>query len=174
MNIDDKSKFGELFEESIKESNSSLNHLVEEKRNIDHGTDSSLNAYKFVETIISLENLEDFTNHTSFRNNSVSHKQFINLQKMFTKSIRHEVIDLHHEKSTLSGLNALNDFFDKCFGKITHLKIIHGKGNHSRNNCSPMRSMVRKFLLNTSIVLAFCEAELKDGGNGATYVLIKK
>jgi dsDNA-specific endonuclease/ATPase MutS2 len=143
MNTDNKSKFGELFEESIKESNSNLNHLVEEKRNIDHGTDSSLNAYKFVETIISLENLEDFTNHTSFRNNSVSHKQFINLQKMFTKSIRHEV-------------------------------IIHGKGNHSRNNCSPMRSMVRKFLLNTSIVLAFCEAELKDGGNGATYVLIKK
>ena len=35
MNIDDKSKFGELFEESIKESNSSLNHLIEEKRNID-------------------------------------------------------------------------------------------------------------------------------------------
>ena len=93
---------------------------------------------------------------------------------MFTKSMRYEVIDLHHEKSTLSGLNALNDFFDKCFGKITHLKIIHGKGNHSRNNFSPMRSMVRKFLLNTSIVLAFCEAELKDGGNGATYVLIKK
>ena len=36
-----------------------------------------------------------------------------------------------------------------------------------------MRSMVRKFLLNTNIVLAFCEAEIKDGGNGATYVLIK-
>ena len=52
MNIDDKSKFGELFEESIKESNSSLNHLIEEKRNIDHETDSSLNAYKFDETII--------------------------------------------------------------------------------------------------------------------------
>ena len=52
MNIDDKSKFGELFEESIKESNSSLNHLIEEKRNIDHETDSSLNAYKFDETIV--------------------------------------------------------------------------------------------------------------------------
>ena len=31
MNTDNKSKFGELFEESIKESNSNLNHLVEEK-----------------------------------------------------------------------------------------------------------------------------------------------
>ena len=174
MNVDDKSKFGELFEESIKESNSHLNQLVEEKRNIDHEIDSSMNNYRFDETIISLENLEDFTNHASFRNDSVSHKQFVNLQKMFTKCIKYEVIDLHHEKSTLSGLSALNDFFDKCFGKITHLKIIHGKGNHSANNCSPMRSMVRKFLLNTSIVLAFCEAELKDGGNGATYVLIKK
>ena len=174
MNIDDKSKFGELFEESIKESDSNLNHLIEEKRNIDHETDSSLNAYKFDETIISLENLEDFTDHTSFKNDSVSHKQFINLQKMFTKSIKYEVIDLHHEKSTLSGLSALNDFFEQCFGKITHLKIIHGKGNHNINNRSPMRSMVRKFLLNTSVVLAFCEAELKDGGNGATYVLIKK
>ena len=174
MNIDDKSKFGELFEESIKESNSNLNKLVEEKRNIDHETDSSLNTYKFDETIISLENLEDFTDYTSFKNDGVSHKQYINLQKMFTKTIKYEVIDLHHEKSTLSGLNALNDFFDKCFGKITHLKIIHGKGNHSANNCSPMRSMVRKFLLNTNIVLAFCEAEIKDGGNGATYVLIKK
>tara|TARA_Y100000816_G_scaffold260645_1_gene217058 strand:+ start:257 stop:781 length:525 start_codon:yes stop_codon:yes gene_type:complete len=174
MNIDDKSKFGELFEESIKQSNSDLNQLVEEKRNIDNGTDSSSNAYRFNETIISLENLEDFTNHTSFRHNSVSHKQFMDLQKMSTRSIRHEFIDLHYEKSTLSGLSALNDFFEQCFGKITHLKIIHGKGNHNINNCSPMRSMVRKFLLNTSIVLAFCEAELKDGGNGATYVLIKK
>ena len=35
MNIDDKSKFGELFEESIKESNSSLNHLIEEKRKVE-------------------------------------------------------------------------------------------------------------------------------------------
>ena len=174
MNIDDKSKFGELFEESIKESNADINQHIEEKNSIDHDPDSSLNNYRFNETIISLENLEDYTKYTSFRNDSVSHKQFINLQKMFTKSIKYEFIDLHHEKSTLSGLNALNNFFEDSFGKITYLKIIHGKGNHSKNNCSPMRSMVRKFLLNTNIVLAFCEAEIKDGGNGATYVLIKK
>ena len=41
MNIDDKSKFGELFEESIKESNSSLNHIVEEKRNIERKADDN-------------------------------------------------------------------------------------------------------------------------------------
>ena len=35
MNIDDKSKFGELFEESIKESNADINQHIEEKRNID-------------------------------------------------------------------------------------------------------------------------------------------
>ena len=172
MNIDDKSKFGELFEESIKESNADINQHIEEKRNID--SDPSLNNYRFNETIISLENLDDYKNYSSFRHDSVSHKQFLNLQKMFTRSIKYEFIDLHHEKSTLSGLNALNNFFEDSFGKITYLKIIHGKGNHSKNNYSPMRSMVRKFLLNTNIVLAFCEAEIKDGGNGATYVLIKK
>ena len=68
-------------------------------------------------------------------------------------------------------LESMNHVFEKKGGGG---KIIHGKGNHSKNNCSPMRSMVRKFLLNTNIVLAFCEAEIKDGGNGATYVLIKK
>ena len=174
MDSNNKSKFGELLEESIKESNPDMNQLIEEKRGIEDFVESSLSDSEFNETIISLDNLEDYANHTSYRHDSVSHKQFINLQKMFTKSISFEFIDLHHEKSTLSGLSSLNEFFYNNCKKITHLKIIHGKGNHSKNNFSPMRSMVRKFLLNTSIVLAFCEGELKDGGNGVTYVLIKK
>ena len=147
MNIDDKSKFGELFEESIKESNADINQHIEEKRNID--SDPSLNNYRFNETIISLENLEDYKNYTSFRHDSVSHKQFLNLQKCLLNLLNMNLLICIMKSRTLSGLNALNNFFEDSFGKITYLKIIHGKGNHSKNNCSPMRSMVRKFLLNT-------------------------
>ena len=37
-----------------------------------------------------------------------------------------------------------------------------------------MRTMVRKFLINTNIVLAYTRAEGSDGADGATYVLVKQ
>ncbi len=174
MSKHNKSKFGKLFEESLKESSHDSDQFIKEKSEIRNDDFQLSVGSQFVETIISLDNLEDYMNYSEFKKDSISHKQYLSLQKMHTKCLNFEYIDLHNENSTLSGLNALNIFFNNNFGKTKYLKIIHGKGHHNTNNNSPMRAMVRKFLLNTSIVLAFCQAELKDGGSGATYVLIKK
>lgn len=55
-----------------------------------------------------------------------------------------------------------------------HLKIIHGKGNHSPNGMPTLKTMVYNFLNVEPKVLAFCSAKPNDGGAGATYVLTKK
>jgi len=81
---------------------------------------------------------------------------------------------LHTQSSTIDGLKALNNFFKNNYHKYQYLKIIHGKGLRNNKEVSPMRNLVRKFLLNNSIVLAFTPAQNNDGGDGATYVLIKK
>ncbi len=78
------------------------------------------------------------------------------------------------QSSTIDGLKALNNFFKNNYHKYQYLKIIHGKGLRNNKEVSPMRNLVRKFLLNNSIVLAFTPAQNNDGGDGATYVLIKK
>tara|TARA_Y100000816_G_C25950013_1_gene495550 strand:+ start:268 stop:792 length:525 start_codon:yes stop_codon:yes gene_type:complete len=174
MKKHDKSKFGRLFEESLKEANYNSDQFIQDKSTAYNDNVQLFDRSQFIETIISLDNLNDYINNNAFKQDSVSYKEYLKLQKMHTRCFSFEYVDLHNEDSTLSGLNTLNIFFKNSYGKTKYLKIIHGKGHHNKDNSSPMRAMVRKFLLNTSIVLAFCEAELKDGGDGATYVLIKK
>ena len=174
MSKDNKSKFGELFEKSIKELDSDINKFITDKENLKENNSESSDKKIFKEVIISLEALDEYEKYEEHKESSVSHKQFIELKKKYTRNTRYKYIDLHNYDSTLEGLNALNIFFKENYGISPFLKIIHGKGSHNDNKNSPMRSMVRKFLKNNSTVLAYCSAELKDGGNGATYVLIKK
>ena len=93
---------------------------------------------------------------------------------MNTLKKKYNTIDLHNCESTLEGLNVLNSFFRNNASKYRYFKIIHGKGLHNKDRSSPMRTMVRKFLINTNIVLAYTRAEGSDGADGATYVLVKQ
>ena len=128
----------------------------------------------FVDTIISLESLVDEDYDTEFRKNGIQNGLFQNLKRMNTLKKLYATIDLHNCESTLDALNELNNFFRENHKKFKYYKIIHGKGLHNRDGTSPMRTMVRKYLINSHFVLAYTMAEKSDGSSGATYVLIKQ
>lgn len=61
--------------------------------------------------------------------------------------------------------------------------IVHGKGWHAESAATRgdlldgkarLKSHVNRWLKEIPIVLAFCSAQLKDGGTGAAYILVKR
>ena len=56
--------------------------------------------------------------------------------------------------------------------KQTLYCIIHGKGLGSHNQTPVLKTWLLDILYNHPSVLAYCPATPKDGGTGATYVLI--
>ena len=52
------------------------------------------------------------------------------------------------------------------------LLIIHGKGFNSQSE-AVLRPLVQHWLSEQNIVLAYCPAQAKDGGSGASYVYLK-
>ncbi len=165
---DDGKKFEDLFSESLNDID--LDKIYNDKREV--FTDCELGE-EFEETLISLESLLDTDYPIEFRKSGVRDKTFRELKQINKHKREYSTIDLHQYESTLEGFNALNKFFKHQSNKYKFLKIIHGKGLHNRDAESPMRAMVRKYLMNTDKVLAYVPAEKNDGHDGATYVLIK-
>lgn len=83
-------------------------------------------------------------------------------------------IDLHG--LTIEEANiALQKFLTKSLEQNLRLiSIIHGKGSHSTNNKITLKSAVNEWLRQSPYILAFCSAQPRDGGAGASYVLLKK
>ena len=142
---DDGKKFEDLFSESLNDID--LDKIYNDKREV--FTDCELGE-EFEETLISLESLLDTDYPIEFRKSGVRDKTFRELKQINKHKREYSTIDLHQYESTLEGFNA-----------------------HNRDAESPMRAMVRKYLMNTDKVLAYVPAEKNDGHDGATYVLIK-
>jgi len=53
------------------------------------------------------------------------------------------------------------------------VRIVHGKGNGSRDGVPVLKGKVRTWLYRRSDVIAFCQARPTDGGAGALLVLLK-
>ena len=169
MMIDKKNSFGDLFKDSLSEIN-----IEKIERDKTGSLDIQEPNIDFVNTSISLESLipEDYSEE--FKIIGVQNKSFNILKKINTLKKSYATIDLHNCESTLTALNELNNFFRENYKKYRYYKIIHGKGLHNKDGSSPMRTMVRKYLINSCFVLAYTIAEKTDGGDGATYVLIKQ
>tara|TARA_Y100000768_G_scaffold34358_1_gene22511 strand:- start:610 stop:1116 length:507 start_codon:yes stop_codon:yes gene_type:complete len=165
---DDDKKFEDLLIESL--NSTDLDKILNEKNSLNAKDEQNDD---FEETLISLESLIDKDYPVEFRKSGVRDKTFRELKQINSLNRVYSTIDLHQYKSTLEGLNALNIFFKHESSKFKFLKIIHGKGLHNKDSKSPMRAMVRKYLINTDKVLAYAPAEKNDGYDGATYVLIK-
>jgi len=164
---DENKKFRDLFNESLKD-------IDIEKIYVDKSQNNGTDEYNdFEETLISLDSLIDVEYSAEFRRPGVRDKTYKELKHINSHKKPYATIDLHQYDSTLSGLNALNQFFKEQNGRHQFLKIIHGKGLHNKDSKSPMRAMVRRYLINTEKVLAYVPAEKNDGYDGATYVLIK-
>ncbi len=82
-------------------------------------------------------------------------------------------IDLHGLKLG-EAHQALIEFLDRCLLESSrYALIICGKGLHSPTGKPVLRSAIRSDLAQHPKVLAYCPAQLKDGGSGALYVLLK-
>jgi DNA-nicking Smr family endonuclease len=52
--------------------------------------------------------------------------------------------------------------------------IVHGRGLHSKENVSVLKTRVRQYLRRHPAVLGYADAPRTDGGSGAVYVLLRK
>lgn len=66
-------------------------------------------------------------------------------------------------------------FVQQCLeANMRHVMIVHGKGRHSEEQKATLKDAVNCWLSQIPEVLAFCSAQLKDGGRGALYILLKR
>ena len=60
-----------------------------------------------------------------------------------------------------------------CDRKLRCVRIIHGKGYGSGNQAPVLKNKLNNWLRQLPEVLAFSSTQLRDGGTGAVYVLLK-
>ena len=94
-------------------------------------------------------------------------------RKLRQGSIRPEAsIDLHGCRQT-EAVRLLEQFFeDARRHRYRMLLVIHGKGYRSESE-AVLKPLVHRWLANKSQVLAWCPAQARDGGAGASYVYLK-
>lgn len=86
-------------------------------------------------------------------------------------------LDLHG-LSQKEAETELDTFLAECVSRnLRCVRIIHGKGNNSRNQDGVLRKSVPKWLSTerrARLIIAYTTAPPQDGGIGATYVLLRK
>lgn len=106
----------------------------------------------------------------SYAKSGVSKK---NIQQMKRGRIEHApVLDLHGQ-SIVEACDSMSNFFYHQQNQ-RYVQIIHGKGYHSDEGMSVIKTQVVSFLKQHPQVLAFESCPVKDGGTGAVFVLLKK
>lgn len=72
----------------------------------------------------------------------------------------------------------LDKFLRECCRRgLSCVRVVHGKGNNSPQGMAVLRQKVPEWLstrTNARYVVAFTSASFRDGGSGATYVLLKR
>lgn len=80
-------------------------------------------------------------------------------------------LDLHGQ-TVLQSEQLLAQFINDCQHRhIKYAIIIHGQGHNSEHG-SVLKPAVLYCLFQQEMIEAYCPAQARDGGNGATYVLI--
>lgn len=83
-------------------------------------------------------------------------------------------LDLHGLNVDQAG-EALNQFIKQSSSDEKQcVLVIHGKGTQSIDGRAILKNMVAGWLQSDTRVLAYSSAQPRHGGNGATYVLLKK
>lgn len=83
-------------------------------------------------------------------------------------------LDLHG-MTVPTARHALAQFLQQCRDDDRRcVRIVHGKGNGSRNRGPVLKTMVNRWLRQRDEILAFCSTPPHDGGTGAVYVLLKR
>lgn len=83
-------------------------------------------------------------------------------------------LDLHG-LSVAQARHTLTEFVHYCSDhRLRCVRIIHGKGNGSKNRLPVLKNKLNHWLQQRDEILAFCSARQVDGGTGAMYVLLKR
>lgn len=86
-------------------------------------------------------------------------------------------LDLHG-MTQAEAILALDAFLDQSLKRsLRCVRIIHGKGKNSANQIGILKHSVPRWLStnrNARRILAFTSASVRDGGIGATYVLLRR
>jgi DNA-nicking Smr family endonuclease len=82
-------------------------------------------------------------------------------------------LDLHG-MTAAEARKALGEFITRCLDQhIRSVHIIHGKGYGTAGDAPVLKNRVNAWLRQHHDVLAFSSAQLRDGGTGALYVLLR-
>jgi DNA-nicking Smr family endonuclease len=120
---------------------------------------------------IGIESLLETDASLSYRRAGISADTLRKLRRGFW--VVQAELDLHgHRVAEAHG--ALGAFLREA---VQHgqrcVRIVHGKGNGSRDGVPVLKGKVRAWLARRSDVIAFCQARPADGGAGALLVLLK-
>ncbi|MFN7834286.1 MAG: Smr/MutS family protein [Burkholderiaceae bacterium] len=137
-------------------------HTVEDERRVLH---ESLSDEMDVERLL------DTDDQLSFRRNGIGSETVRQLRR--GKWSLQTELDLHGLRVDEARV-AVNAFLHDCLSEgIRCVRIIHGKGNGSPGKQAVLRDKVRRWLVQSDPVLAFCQATAADGGSGALLVLLR-
>ncbi len=102
------------------------------------------------------------------------------VQQRLLHDLRRGRVSVEYELD-LHGLNSayaravLAEFLADCLRRrVRCIQIIHGKGYGSEDRRPVLKQNINYWLRQREEVLAFCSALARDGGTGATYVLLSR
>jgi len=160
------------FEKLLEESDIDISEVLNEKNNED---ENFLDHKSFQDVKISLDDLyeKNLGDYFSHKKNGVQTKVLDKLRNLKYKFSSNQIIDLHG-MTTEEALIELNIFIKKNYeNQSKYILIIHGKGLNNKEGVAPLKRLVQKLIINCDIAMASTSASIKDGGYGATYVLLK-
>ena len=160
------------FEKLLEESDIDISKVLNEKNNED---ENFLDHKSFQDVKVSLDDLyeKNLGDYFSHKKNGIQTKVLDKLRSLKYKFPSNQIIDLHG-MTTEEALIELNIFIKKNYeNQSKYILIIHGKGLNNKEGVAPLKRLVQKLIINCDIAMASTSAGIKDGGYGATYVLLK-
>ena len=160
------------FEKLLEESDIDISKVLNEKNNED---ENFLDHKSFQDIKVSLDDLyeKNLEDYFSYKKNGIQTKVLDKLRNLKYKFSSSQIIDLHG-MTTEEALIELNIFIKKNYeNQSKYILIIHGKGLNNKEGVAPLKRLVQKLIINCDIAMASTSAGIKDGGYGATYVLLK-
>lgn len=119
------------------------------------------------------DNLSDFSDGdipAEFLSNGYSRLALRKARRSLTTQAR---LDLHGYLTDAARKRLQQFLHDAIHNGVRCVLIIHGKGLNSRDGEAVLKRLTRHWLIQHHAVLAFCDAPLAEGGNGAVWVLLK-
>lgn len=119
------------------------------------------------------DNLSDFADGevpAEFLSNGYSRLALRKARRSLTAQTR---LDLHGYLTDAARKRLQTFLHDAVQKGLRCVLIIHGKGLNSRDGEAILKRLTRHWLTQHHSVLAFCDAPITEGGNGAVWVLLK-